>query len=325
MSTEQQSYKVLTSYYRPKPGGLCKRLFRAIDALLDEGHEVHYLAVVKFPISHNNCYFHKFPWPQDKTESSFFWVFFHLLAPLMLLYIGARFKITHMFSFSTNYAFLLQPLRIILSIPLALFLRGDAIENHKIKGRNKFLLKLENLIEGYAIYRANLYGVSEAMINVVTQRHSILKPHMIGVIRNDIYKKINQVKRIYKKPLRMVCVGVLENRKNQSLLLECMQSVSTNNAILYFYGIGPKEEELKELAIKLGVENKVHFEGWVDASIIWPTADLLLQPSMHEGAPNAVLEALAHGVPVLASDIPEHREILPVSYTHLTLPTTPYV
>ncbi len=313
MSTTAKSYKVLTSYYRPKPGGLCKRLFRSMNALLDQGHEVHYLAVVKFPISHHNCHFHKFPWPENKTETSLFWVCFHIIAPFVLLYIGIKFKITHLFAFSTNYAFLMQPLRRIQSIPLSLFLRGDAIENHKIKGRSSCLLKLEKLIEALAIHKVNLFGVSEALINTILQRHSIAKPFQSGVIRNDISEKIAYSNRSYKKPLRLVCVGVLENRKNQSLLLECMQSVSASDAVLYFYGLGPKEEELKQLAIKLGVENKVHFEGWVNTSKIWPNADLLLQPSMHEGAPNAVLEALAHGIPVLASDIPEHKEILPLS------------
>jgi len=37
-------HNILTCYYRPKPGGFCKRLFRAINALLDRGHIVHYLA-----------------------------------------------------------------------------------------------------------------------------------------------------------------------------------------------------------------------------------------------------------------------------------------
>ncbi|MCI5141015.1 MAG: glycosyltransferase, partial [Candidatus Electrothrix sp. ATG1] len=46
--------------------------------------------------------------------------------------------------------------------------------------------------------------------------------------------------------------------------------------------------------------------GW-----FWQETDLLLMPSLHEGAPNAVLEALATETPVLASDIPEHQEILP--------------
>lgn len=57
--------------------------------------------------------------------------------------------------------------------------------------------------------------------------------------------------------------------------------------------------------------------GWIDPNDLWDGVDLLLFPSVHEGSPNAVLEAIAHGVPVFASDIPEHREILPA---HSLLP-----
>ena len=69
---------ILTCYYRPKPGGLCKRLFRAIESLLSSGHEVHYLAVVAFPISHPHCHFHQFPWPEAKTHGMIFGLCFIL-------------------------------------------------------------------------------------------------------------------------------------------------------------------------------------------------------------------------------------------------------
>ena len=323
MSAAKKPIKVLTSYYRPKPGGLCKRLFRTINALLIEGHEVHYLSVVKFPIDHNNCYFHYFPWPEHKIETPLFWVCFHLTAPIMLLYIGLMYKVTHLFAFSTNYAFLLQPLRRIRSIPLSLFLRGDAIENHKIKGKHSCILRFEKMIEGIAIQGVNLYGVSDALINDVLLRHKIVNLSKLGVIRNDINTINKRNEYIPTKPLKLVCVGVLENRKNQMLLLECMQAVSEKDAVLYIYGVGPKEDELKELAKKLGVADRVCFKGWVKSSTIWPKADLLLQPSMHEGAPNSVLEALANSVPVLASDIPEHKEILP-SYNLISIDDSRY-
>src|SRR5262249_17473284 len=66
------------------------------------------------------------------------------------------------------------------------------------------------------------------------------------------------------------------------------------------------------LTQELRIEDRVTFMGWIDeVNMIWEKIDLLLFPSLHEGAPNAILEALAYSVPVLASDIPEHREILP--------------
>lgn len=81
---ENNKARILTSYYRPKPGGFCKRLFRAINALLERGHEVHYLSVVEFPIDHPSCMHHKFPWPERYTDTLIFWAMFHTLAAVCL-------------------------------------------------------------------------------------------------------------------------------------------------------------------------------------------------------------------------------------------------
>jgi glycosyltransferase involved in cell wall biosynthesis len=69
---------------------------------------------------------------------------------------------------------------------------------------------------------------------------------------------------------------------------------------------------LRALIAALDLTDKVFVRGWAPGEQVWRETDLLLFPSRHEGAPNAVLEALGHGIPVLASNIPEHREILPV-------------
>src|SRR5262249_31778124 len=131
---------ILTCYYRPKPGGLCKMLFRAIEALLSSGHEVHYLAVVPFPILHPHCHFHRLPWPEDKTEGLIFWFMFHLIALFQLLFLGLRYRVTHLFAFAHSYAFLLQPLRLLKRIPLTVFLHADTLENHRYKHRSPFVV-----------------------------------------------------------------------------------------------------------------------------------------------------------------------------------------
>lgn len=111
--------------------------------------------------------------------------------------------------------------------------------------------------------------------------------------------------------MRMACVGVLEKRKNHRVALLTLQGLPPRDAQLTLFGSGPLESYLKQLAEEIGVIERTHFAGWKPPREIWPEVDLLLFPSTHEGAPNAVLEALAAGVPVLASDTPEHREILP--------------
>ncbi len=112
-------------------------------------------------------------------------------------------------------------------------------------------------------------------------------------------------------PLRAACVGVLEPRKNQRFLLDVFKEIAAEQAQLYLYGAGPDEQLLRERVRQEKLTDRVHFMGWIPSEHIWPEIDLLLMPSLHEGAPNAVLEALGYGIPVLASDIPEHREILP--------------
>jgi glycosyltransferase involved in cell wall biosynthesis len=64
---------------------------------------------------------------------------------------------------------------------------------------------------------------------------------------------------------------------------------------------------------ELGVRDRVHFLGWLDrASLIewYRRANLFLFPSRHEGMPNAVLEAMAAGLPVIATRIAGSEELV---------------
>ncbi|MCI5161906.1 MAG: glycosyltransferase [Candidatus Electrothrix sp. AX5] len=307
---------LLTCYYRPKPGGFCKRLFRGINALLDHGHTVHYLAVVPFPVEHPNCHFHRFPWPETKTSGYAFWAVFHLLAPLLLLSLGFRYSVDRLFAFGSTYSLVLQPVRVVKQIPLALFLRADTIKNHQIKKRHKLLIKLEYLLEGLGVIGTNMYGVSQELTDAVKNRHKILRPKSAGLLRNEIpslflFKKKAGGNQIPQISLRAACVGVLEERKNQIFLVNILKKMRADQIHLYLYGTGPDEKLLRDLVEKENILDQILFKGWVQSEQIWPDIDLLLMPSQHEGAPNAVLEALATGTPVIASDIPEHKEILP--------------
>lgn len=307
---------LLTCYYKPKPGGFCKRLFRAVNALLTRGHEVHYLAVTRFPIDHPGCCFHRFPWPADKADGLFFWAVFHLLAPWMLTFIGIRHGVDRAFAFGSTYGLLLQPLRILKHLDLSLFLRADIITNHRLLQRPKWIIRLETLLERLALTRVRLYCVSQALLDAIQARHPNARPVSVGVLPNEIPASATTSRRPPPRtPLRLGMVGVLEPRKNQRLLLDCL---ATTRAMygdllvtLRFYGSGKDETPLRAMAERLGVSAQVEFMGWMPADRIWPELDLLLFPSLHEGAPNAVLEAIGNQVPVLASDIPEHRELLP--------------
>jgi glycosyltransferase involved in cell wall biosynthesis len=103
-----------------------------------------------------------------------------------------------------------------------------------------------------------------------------------------------------------LCIGTVGERKNQALLIRALPLVDDTTAI--FIGDGDARP-LRILADDLGVTARVNVLGHLpDASRYLPLADALVLPSMNEGLPIVVLEALRAGVPVVGSAIPEIAE-----------------
>lgn len=103
----------------------------------------------------------------------------------------------------------------------------------------------------------------------------------------------------------LVAAGRLRREKGFDLLLEAMPAVLRRfpSGRLAILGEGPLEAELKEQAGRLGLTNHVDFPGFQRNP--WPYfrhADVFVLPSRFEGLPNALLEALALGTPVVASE-----------------------
>ena len=301
---------ILTCYYRPKPGGLCRRLFRAMRAVLERGHTVHYLAIEPFPIDHPNCIFHRFPWPRRYGDTLLFWSFFFLLSPFCLLFIAVANRVTHAFAFGTAYSFCMQPLRWVKGIGLTCFLRGDAVVNHKLRQHPAWIAGVEKIVEGIGLKGVHLVGVAVHLIASVRSRHPRMTPGKCSVLPNDISDDSTTGEREHHAPLHLAMVGVIEPRKNNIFALEILQKLKGRQWHLRIYGEGPDVDKLVACAKESGLCDRISFMGWQDPANIWPHIDLLIFPSLHEGMPNAVLEAIASHVAVIASDIQAHRDIL---------------
>lgn len=108
-------------------------------------------------------------------------------------------------------------------------------------------------------------------------------------------------------------VGELSQRKNQDLLLRAAsQAVNTGLQVdVVLVGDGPAKTQLEELALELGLADRVHFLGRrSDIPQLLSQADLVASPAIHEGLPQNVLEAMAMGRPVLASPIRGHVDLI---------------
>jgi glycosyltransferase involved in cell wall biosynthesis len=110
-----------------------------------------------------------------------------------------------------------------------------------------------------------------------------------------------------KRAKRVVYLGRLEPEKNPGLLLEafCGFSRQYPEYRLEYYGAGSLEQELRDRAEKLGLSDKVLWHGFcADAKQRIADAGIFVLPSNYEGISNAMVEALAMGLPVIATNCP---------------------
>jgi glycosyltransferase involved in cell wall biosynthesis len=110
----------------------------------------------------------------------------------------------------------------------------------------------------------------------------------------------------------VLCVAAKRPHKNQELLIRAAPSLDPDTAIVLAGHAEPYEAELRALARELGVFSRIRFVGYVpDADLegLWGIASCAAFPTLGEGFGIPVIEALAHGVPVAASDLPVLREV----------------
>jgi colanic acid/amylovoran biosynthesis glycosyltransferase len=113
--------------------------------------------------------------------------------------------------------------------------------------------------------------------------------------------------------LCILCVGRLAPEKGQPLLLEAIKDLNKRgwDVRLRLIGDGPDREFLERRAGEPGIAEHVEFLGWVDQSALlsaYSEADLFVLPSLAEGIPMVLMEAMAMQIPCVApciTGIPE--------------------
>jgi glycosyltransferase involved in cell wall biosynthesis len=108
-------------------------------------------------------------------------------------------------------------------------------------------------------------------------------------------------------------VGRLAETKGQKILLEAFAEVYEKypKSWLVIAGKGRLESELRAFAIELNIHERVLFLGYrTDIPAVLRACDVFVLPSIAEGLPGALLEAMATGIPVIASRVGGVPEIL---------------
>ncbi|MDZ4397382.1 glycosyltransferase family 4 protein [Hydrogenophaga sp.] len=118
--------------------------------------------------------------------------------------------------------------------------------------------------------------------------------------------------------LRLLCVATLTARKGHALLLQALAGLPHLDWTLHNVGSATRDPDtaaqLQALAAPLG--ERVQWHGEVDAQALhehFAAADVFVLASLHEGFGMVITEALAHGLPVVASDAGALAQTLPAS------------
>ncbi len=176
-----------------------------------------------------------------------------------------------------------------------------------------------NLIPQYRIPRKMILRAAEQASGIIAVSSALkdalcslgLDPEKITVLRNgvdaDFFRPMARESR--KTGPILLSVGNLVDSKGHDLALKALQLLESMR--LSIIGEGPERKSLEDLASQLGVMERVTFFGNLSQEELvrhYSAADALILASSREGWPNVLLEAMACGTPVVATDVGGTRE-----------------
>ena len=144
-------------------------------------------------------------------------------------------------------------------------------------------------------------------------------PTRFDVARGDFREELG----LSSDEVLVVSIGRLEKQKGMSLVLEAAAQVVTEypGARFAVVGDGSERESLAEQSVRLGLDARVRFTGWRrDTPQILVDADIFVLGSLWEGMPNVVLEAMAAGCPVVATEVGGSPELVEDGETGFLVP-----
>jgi glycosyltransferase involved in cell wall biosynthesis len=147
--------------------------------------------------------------------------------------------------------------------------------------------------------------------------------HKVAIVPNGLDVGCFTVRRVQAPVRRVVMVANLRPEKGHDVLIDAASHVLRrfHDARFEVVGSGPEHRRLIALANEHGVSHAVSFIGHCEAvPEQLATADVFVLPSRSEALPNALLEAMAAGLPVVASAVGGILEVLEDGKTGLLVP-----
>jgi glycosyltransferase involved in cell wall biosynthesis len=321
--------KIMTAMYTLRRGGAYDRFLMMLEAFLERDWEIHCLSLsliqIKDPLFHNHVMY----FPLKKVDGFIARLAVLSIFPLWSIWVGWKNGVDLIVAFSSLYAFLQSFAKRLLRKPMVTFIRGRSALGFIIGNPTKWALNLNNFIESIGFHFSDRVITNNQAIQEEILRDHGRKNIDVRILYNNIppmnicgTEDISQTRGKYGIPKNakvLVTAGVLTRGKNIETLVECATRIEMKDVYVLIVGSSSRKHDLRykdslqNLARKLGVDEQVLFTGWLEKEDLWKiylASDLFLFPSLSEGMPNALLEALGLNLACMGSWIPGIKDIL---------------
>lgn len=127
------------------------------------------------------------------------------------------------------------------------------------------------------------------------------------VYKNKLYKEFG----IGKDDTVLLSVGELSANKNHKVIIEAVLRLRRKNVKYLIAGEGPLHETYEEYTTRIGLKSQVVFTGFrKDIRELCGISDIFVFPSLREGLPVSLMEAMASGLPVVCSNIRGNTDLI---------------
>lgn len=170
----------------------------------------------------------------------------------------------------------------------------------------------ERTAGAFFVRSVSRYGRGQLMLSCDRSLWSKLLYFPLGI---DVLEFVPWPDRCIGLQPRLLCVGRLAPEKGQGLLLEAIATLREEGCPVHLRlaGDGPDRGWLENRAVELGISSSVDFAGWTDPTrlrALYAQTDLFVLPSLAEGIPIVLMEAMAMQIPCVAPRIAGIPELI---------------
>ena len=215
----------------------------------------------------------------------------------------------------------------IRNIPYVAHIHADVEPSGKMGFLLPFYKKI--FLQKILNYASKIVVPTKDYIAIISKKYAISKYKIIVIPTGVDLNNFKSMSGKLHNPIRLLFVGRLTKQKNIRLLIKSFKKIIDNNDFnieLHIVGEGEDKNKIIFLIKTLKLDNRVILHGSLIGNKlhkIYSNSDIFILPSMFESFGIVLIEAMASGIPIIASNIPCVRNVIKNNKTGLLVKTTP--